>query len=262
FSGEYDESIKSLGSFLQMYPTTTHAIQANFYLGDCLFRKRQYNEAKKYFDYVITQPQNSFTELALLGYSRCVYSLEDYNEVIKSYGKLLISTKGENYKLEATYRITEAYFNLENYQKAIEMAQEVIELSSEGGEQERLKALLIRAKSTQQTGHDEDALAFYKHLSDNFIKTPEGAEAAFRAIDILHQSGRDEEAENAILAFSEAQSKQPYWLAQSLIILGDIYVAQNEIERAKATYNSILGGYTMGGDGIIDAVKIRIDAIQ
>jgi tetratricopeptide (TPR) repeat protein len=261
FSGECDEAIKMLGSFLQMYPNTPHAPQANFYLGDCLFRKRQYSEAKKHFDHVLAKPQNSFTELALLGYSRCVYRLEDYDGVIKSYKKLLISTQGENYKLEALFRTTEAYFNIKDYRKAIEMAQNVIQLSSEG-EPEHLKAMLIRAKSTQQIGLNEDALIFYKQLSDNFIKTMEGAEAAFRAIDILHQSGRDEEAVNAIFAFSEAQSKQPYWLAQSLIILGDIYVAQNEIERAKASYNSILEGYTIEGDGIIDAVKKRLAAIQ
>jgi hypothetical protein len=39
-------------------------------------------------------------------------------------------------------------------------------------------------------------------------------------------------------------------------------VAKNEIERAKATYNSVLEGYTLEGDGIIDVVKTRLAAIQ
>ncbi|MDR2450008.1 MAG: tetratricopeptide repeat protein [Prevotellaceae bacterium] len=260
-SGECDEAIKALKNFLQMYPATPYASQANFYLGDCLFRKRQYSEAKNYFSYVIAQLRNSFTELALLGYARCVYRLEDYSDVIKSYEKLIAFTQEENYKLEATYRIMEACFNMDNYKQAIDMAQNVLQFSTVS-EQERLKTLLIRAKSSQQLGHTEEALLFYKQLSDNFIKTPEGAEAAFLAIDILYQSDRNEDAMNAIFAFSEAQSKQPYWLARSFIILGDIYVSQNEIERAQATYNSILEGYTVDGDGIIDVVKTRLAAIQ
>jgi tetratricopeptide (TPR) repeat protein len=181
--------------------------------------------------------------------------------VIKSYESVRASTQEENYKLEATYRIMEAYFNMDNYQQAIDMAQNVLQFSTVS-EQERLKTMLIRAKSSQQLGHTEEALLFYKQLSENFIKTPEGAEATFLTIDILHQSDRHEDAMNAIFAFSEAQSKQPYWLARSFIILGDIYVTQNEIERAKATYNSILDGYTIEGDGIIDVVKTRLAAIQ
>jgi tetratricopeptide (TPR) repeat protein len=260
-SGECEEAIKTLKGFLQTYPDTLYASQVNFYLGDCLFRKRQYSEAKGHFSYVIAQLRNQFTELALLGYARCVYRLEDYNDVIQSYEKLLAFTQEEPYKLEATYRIMEAHFNLENYQQAIDMSQNVLHFSTVT-EQDRLKALLIRAKSSQQTGHTEEALLFYKQLSGNFIKTPEGAEAAFLAIDILYQSNHIDDAINAIFAFSEAQSKQPYWLARSFIILGDIYVAQNEIERAKATYNSILEGYAIGGDGIIDVVKTRLAAIQ
>jgi TolA-binding protein len=260
-SGECDEAIKALKNFLQMYTATSYDAQANFYLGDCLFRKRQYNEAKNHFSYVNAQLRNPFTELAMLGYARCVYRLEDYGDVIKSYEKLLALTQEENYKLEATYRIMEAHFNMDNYQQAIDMAQNVLQFSTVT-EQERLKALLIRAKASQQLGHTEEALLFYQQLSGNFIKTPEGAEAAFLAIDILYQSNRNDDAINAIFAFSEAQSKQPYWLARSFIILGDIYVAQNEIERAKATYNSVLEGYTIGGDGIIDVVKTRLAAIQ
>jgi tetratricopeptide (TPR) repeat protein len=260
-SGECDEAIKTLKDFLKMYPGTSYTAQANFYLGDCLFRKRQYSEAKGHFGYVAAQPQSAFTELALLGYARCVYRLEDYNDVITSYEKLAAATEEETYKLEASSRMMEAHFSLENYPQAINMSQNVLKFPT-ATEQERLKALLIRAKSSQQIGQVEEALLFYKQLSDKFIKTPEGAEAAFLAIDILYQSDRNDDAINAIFAFSEAQSKQPYWLARSFIILGDIYVAKNEIEQAKATYNSLLKGYATEGDGIIDVVKTRLAAIQ
>jgi tetratricopeptide (TPR) repeat protein len=258
---KWEEAIKALKIFLQTYPNTPYAAQANFYLGDCLFRIRQFSEAKGYFSFVIAQLRNPFTETAMLGYARCAYWLEDYNDVVKSYEKLLTLTQEDVFKLEAAYRMMEAYFNMDNYQQAIDMAQNVLQ-SSTVTEQERLKALLIRAKSSQQLGHTDEALLFYKQLSDNFIKTPEGAEAAFLAIDILYQSNRNEDAINAVFAFSEAKSKQPYWLARSFIILGDIYVAQNEIERAKATYNSILDEYAIKEDGIIDVVKTRLAAIQ
>jgi TolA-binding protein len=260
-SGECDEAIKALKNFLQMYPSSSYDAQVNFYLGDCLFRKRQYSEAKNYFSHVIAQLRNSFSELAMLGYARCAYRLEDYNDVIQSYEKLIPITQEESYKLEAAYRIMEAYFNMDKYQQAIDMAQQVLQASTVT-EQERLKALLIRAKSSEQLGHTEEALLFYKQLSDNFIKTPEGSEAAFLAIDILYQSNRNDDAINAVFAFADSQSKQNYWIVRSYIILGDIYVARNEIEQAKATYNRILERYTIADDGIIEVVKTRLAAIQ
>jgi len=73
---------------------------------------------------------------------------------------------------------------------------------------------------------------------------------------------RYEEAIEAIFDLSDSNTPQQYWVARGFIALGDIYVEQQDFEQAKETYNSVLKGYRVRDDGIIDSVQKRLDAIK
>jgi tetratricopeptide (TPR) repeat protein len=259
-ANDCDGAIKAFKQFLQNYPNSEYLIQANFYLGDCLYKESMFEKAKENFTYVINQPKNTFTELSMLGLARIASKQEDYSEIIKAYERLFLATQEQEYKLEAMRRIMQANYNLNNYQQAIDTADRLL-LFPDVSEKDIIEAQLIRAKSTYQLGNHEKAIQYFKQLATSYPKTSEGAEASYSIIYILHQDNRDEEAIKAIFDFT-AQSNQQYWTAQCFIILGDIYVTRDEINQAKATYQSLIDNYRIQGDGIIDAVKQRLAAIQ
>ena len=53
-----------------------------------------------------------------------------------------------------------------------------------------------------------------------------------------------------------------YWQAKSFIILGDILVKQGNNFQARATYQSIVDGYTPADDGIVAEAKARIKNLK
>ena len=65
-------------------------------------------------------------------------------------------------------------------------------------------------------------------------------------------------AEDMVYAFSDSKTPQNYWLAKSFILLGDIYLSRDDAFQARATYQSVVDGYSPSDDGIVDEAKAKI----
>lgn len=79
-----------------------------------------------------------------------------------------------------------------------------------------------------------------------------------------YDRGDFEDVENKVYAFSDAGSPQVYWLAKSFIVLGDSFVDRDELEQAKATFESVRDGYTPSGknDDVMDNVNMRLKKLE
>ncbi len=51
-------------------------------------------------------------------------------------------------------------------------------------------------------------------------------------------------------------------MGKAFLILGDIYVAKNDAFQAKATYQSIVDGYSDKTDGVVDEARQKIEALK
>ena len=91
-----------------------------------------------------------------------------------------------------------------------------------------------------------------------------GAEAAYILILDSYDKGDFNAVEEKVFAFSDAGSRHVYWLAKSFIVLGDSFMERNEVEQAKATFESVRDGYTPSGDtdDVLDNVKLRLSKIE
>jgi TolA-binding protein len=87
-----------------------------------------------------------------------------------------------------------------------------------------------------------------------------GAEAAYMLIMDSYDRGDFDQVETRVYAFSDAGSPQTYWLAQSFIVLGDSFAERDDLEQARATFESVRDGYSPTGDGddVLDNVAHRL----
>ncbi|MBR2332734.1 MAG: hypothetical protein IKA60_00170 [Rikenellaceae bacterium] len=53
-----------------------------------------------------------------------------------------------------------------------------------------------------------------------------------------------------------------YWLGKAFLLMGDIYAIGGDSFQARATYQSIVDGYSPADDGIIDEAQARIQKLQ
>ena len=94
------------------------------------------------------------------------------------------------------------------------------------------------------------------------VKTPEGAESAYRVIESAFRAGDTARAEKLVLDFSDKGTPHAFWLAKSFLVLGDIYVQKGDMFQARATYQSIVDGYTPADDGIVAEAKEKIKKLN
>ena len=110
-------------------------------------------------------------------------------------------------------------------------------------------------------GKQAEALPLYRELSRE-VRTAEGAESAYRVIEATLGGGDAAAAETLIFAFAEKGSPHAYWVAKAYIALGDIYAGRDDSFQARATYQSIVDGYSPADDGIVAEAKARIEKLK
>jgi hypothetical protein len=72
----------------------------------------------------------------------------------------------------------------------------------------------------------------------------------------------DEESEKKIYNLADSKTPHSYWLGKAFILLGDIYVQRNDMFQARATYRSVVDGYTPADDGIVAEAQSKLEKLN
>ena len=98
----------------------------------------------------------------------------------------------------------------------------------------------------------------YAALADD-PSTEEGAEAYYRVVEARYNAGDYDGAQKMV--FDMAECGSPYWHAKIFILLGDTFAKIDNTFQARATYQSIVDGYSPKDDGIVAEAKERISKL-
>lgn len=259
-NGNYGGAVNSLTSFLSSYPQSAKSVQSLFYLGDSYNRIGKPELALDSYKRVMEIGEGSFTELATLNYANISYSLENYKQALEGYSSLALIARLDNNKKEAIMGRLNSFFMDKQYENAVAEAERIERRGLSDAQIRTVK--YIEAKSHYLTGNRSKALPLLKELSSNKV-TKEGAEAAYLIVANHFDNGEFEAVERESFAFSDSGTPHTYWLAKSFILLGDSYAERDNIEQARATYESILESYKQTEkDDIRDQLKLRLDKIK
>ena len=154
------------------------------------------------------------------------------------------------------------HFKGHEWGKAIENADHLL-YDSRSDSALKAEADYIKSKSYLATSRRDEAFAILEVLARN-VSGNYGAEAAYMLVQDSYDRGEFEDVETKVYAFSDAGSGQVYWLAKSFIVLGDSFVERDELEQAKATFESVRDGYMPSStdDDVLDNVNMRLKKLE
>ena len=118
-----------------------------------------------------------------------------------------------------------------------------------------------KAKVHASRSEVEEAAKIYEALSAD-VSNVEGAESAYRIIERLFAEGKYEESEKKVYNLADSKTPHSYWLGKAFILLGDIYVQRNDMFQARATYRSVVDGYTPADDGIVAEAQSKLEKLN
>jgi len=261
-SENYQKALLSLQSYLDKYPDGDNAYKADFYMAESYRNLQKYDQACDSYRKVIEKGEGSFVELSMLNFSNISYRLERWEDAFGGYSSLFSSALLENNKYLASVGMMRSAYKGHNWTEAIRNSDRVL-ADSRSDQPMKTEALYIKAKSYLATSRRDEAYLIFADLAKD-ASSAFGAEAAYLQILDSYDKGEFEAVEDKVYAFSDAGSGQMYWLAKSFIVLGDSFVERDELEQAKATFESIRDGYTSSGnsDDVLDNVSMRLKKLE
>ena len=259
-SGDVAAAEKSLKSYLRNYPKGYSTDDALFYLSDCQLRTNQNDAAIVSLTELTARPTNQYTAKALGTLSKLTSEAGRHAEAAKAYRALYDAVQSTDERAAAATGYLRSVKAAGDEAATMAAAAEVETLADAGATALR-EAKFARATILRRSGKRAEALPLYRELSRE-VKTSEGAESAYRIIEATLAGGDAAAAEKQIFDFAEKGSPHAYWVAKAYIALGDIYVGRDDSFQARATYQSIVDGYSPADDGIVAEAKARIEKLN
>ncbi len=258
-SDDRERAESSLEEYVQDYPKGYYLTDALFLLSDCYLKNNKTKSAISSLIRLSESGGNQYTERALDRLSQLTLKEKMYPEAASAYRKLYDIVKGDAKKATAMEGYVNSVIATNDNDAILKMTNDVLS-QDKAGYKATVKAKYTKATIMREAGSWDEAIKLYSDLS---IKPndPIGAEATYYIIDYTHRNGEIDKAEELIFKFSDSQTTQAYWLAKSFILLGDIYIAREDSFQARATYQSIVDGYAVSNDGIIDEAKSKIEKL-
>jgi TolA-binding protein len=237
-------AINSFSNYLSKYPQGAYALEANFYMSECYAKNKDWQNAVKGYEAVVSQGSSRFAERAAFAVSRIYYfELKDYSKSKIYFSQLRdLATTLEN-QLEALRGLVRSYYQTQDFTEANNTAKEL--LTKKGlSTDDKAIANLVLGKSLQAQNQCDAAIAAYKQVAA-INKSAWGAEARYEIAACYYTINELTTAEKAALDVIKVTGSYDLWVAKAYILLGDIYLKQKDYFNAKATYKSVADNATI-----------------
>ena len=259
-SGDAQRAVSALQGYLSSNPRGRFRANALYYLAESSLRSGNRVGAIGSLEELSGIYLNEFTVRGLEQLAALTFEEKDYAAAAGAYKRLsqtAVTPATVSAALGGYMRSVAAQGNPE---ATVRTADEVL-ASSHADKDVTWQAYFAKARALEKLDRAADALAVYRILSAEG-RTPEGAEATYRVIESSFRAGDTAGAEKLIYGLSEQKSTQSYWVARSFLILGDIFAGSGDSFQARATYQSVVEGYSPANDGIVAEARKRIEALK
>lgn len=242
YSGKkYEETIKGANQYIKNHPNGAYLLKVHYYAMSSMEAINETDGIKKHTDYIISQPDNDYTDNALLLAARIEYDESNYSTSAEHYERLLNITENQLIALEAIEGCMKSYYFDKKYDKAIAKANQLIGIQDINTNQKK-QANYILGKSFFDKKDYAEAIKYFD-ICSSLDNTETGAECAYLSTVCLYNTKQYDAAEEKVFLVSDKFSNYINWTARSFIVLSDVYVAKNNIFQAKETLKSVIENY-------------------
>ena len=230
--------------YLSLYPEGQYQMNAMNFLAEMAYASEQYDSAAIYFGKIAMKAPNQFSERAAIIAARLHYfNLKDYVGAEKYFKIVLQYATQQEQKNEATKGLLRCQYKAENWAEASKTAVLILaELNSASDD-----ILMANMALYHQTINQQDTVKALQ-LLNTVLKSNSSlytAEAHYLTALIYYNQQKYNLAEKTAFDVIKKQASYEFWVTKTYILLGDIYLAQNDTFNAIATYKSIAENATI-----------------
>lgn len=259
-AGKKEEASPAFDKYLQENSEGNYAAAALYYSADCRATLGDSLGAREQLTRLTSMYYNNYTQRGYERMAQLAAAGADWKAAASAYRSLAELAGSQAARREALGKYLETSVAAGDKDVIIAVA-DYIAAHEDVTEELNRKALFQKAVALEALGKRNPAVAIYNSLGED-VSTPEGAESAYRIIETAFKFGSFEKAESLVYEFAEKNTPHANWLARAFVLLGDVYTSRGDLFQARATYQSVVDGYSNKEDGIVDAARERIAALD
>lgn len=236
------KAITTFKKYLQNFENGLHSLQANFYLAQLLNSNNKSNEAITNYIFVINNPENEFTEKALVQLSLIYLKNKNWIKATPLLTKLENSSDNKKTIIYAQSNLMKAFYHQKNYNKAVYYAEKLLK-NTKIEKETSADAQLIIARSAIKTNQLEKAEKAYKKVT----KIASGelkAEALYYNSFFKNSEGSYRQSNEIIKNIAANYAAYKLWAAKSLLIMADNYYHLNDAFQATYILESVIKNFS------------------
>lgn len=246
----YQKATEAFGKYLNQFSQPTFFVDANFFKGSAHHKLGQEDDCYINYQEVLTRPTNPHTETAALFASKYAYDKKDYNAAIDYYERLEGAATYPENKLLAQIGLMRCHTFNEEFDVARLYANKVL-LDPLSLKNVKTEAYYVLGKAAMESASYEDAIVNFREVT-KATKGVIAAESQYSIALIFHLKEEYANSNNEIRVMMKEQASYDYWVAKALIVQAKNSIGLEDYVQAEYTLNSILNGYKITDDGILD----------
>lgn len=256
--GKCEQATKALQYYFDNFRNGAYLLKAHQYALECAEKVGTEADVVSHIDYILAQPNNDYTDAALLKKARIEYEHQRYDQAGEYYERLSRITEEPLRRLEALEGSMKSNFFMGHYDKAIEMGED-LSRSKDLTQEQVNQVNHIVGKSYFEKGNYASAIEKLDK-SAKADKSVYGAESAYYSAISSLKLKKYDEAENKVFNISDNFSSYNYWVAKSFIALADVYVAKENYFQAKETLRSVIDNYK--GEDLKSEARAKLAEVE
>ena len=251
---------EQLSKYLSGFPNGNFTVNARFYRAECAYNAGQATEALQDYEKVLAEPNNLFTETALVRAAGLAFDVKAFPKALGYFQRLETLAQSPANVLAGTTGILRCQYELGNWEEVAKIGWKLRSNGKIPPELDR-ESSYKSAKAYEALKDQTKALPLWRKLSAD-PKSREGAEAKYNVCKYYADNNRLKDAENEVMDFIAKNSPQKFWLGKSFILLAHIYEKMNDLFQATNTLKSVIENYEIKDDGIVDEASAYLKLLE
>lgn len=247
----HSKAIAGFKKYLENFEKGIHANQANFYLAQSLFSEKKYQEAIPYFNFVVQQNQNEFTENALARLSLLYLESNNWGLAIPILKRLETESGSQQNITYAQSNLMKGYYQKENFIQAVSYANLVLK-NSKIEDKIKADAHLIIARSALKTKDNTVARNAYSEV-EKIASGEIKAEALYYKAFFENKDGSYRVSNEIIQKIASEYAAYKYWAAKGLVLMANNYNQLKDAYQATYILESVIKNFSQFEDVVTKA---------
>ena len=259
-NANYERAIEGFNSYLSQYPNGRNNLVARYYRGESHSVLKQYSLALRDYENVAGKGQSKYYLRALEKAAIIAYNHEqDFGKSYNLYTQLEQAAESDDQRFEAQIGALRSAYRAGNSDAVYNLASKVVNNNRATQDQVAAANFYLGKVAYDQKDYDNALSAFQqvKRLSDNELT----AEARYLEANIYFLKRDLDRSINLIKEASRASSSYPYWVANGIVLLADVYDENGDLFRAKTTLEALLANYD-DDEEIVNRAKRNLERIK